>query len=98
MKVTLSKAGGWTAGMRLPPQVVDSAQLPRKDADELARLVRAATAAPSIESGPGQARDALSYTITIEDRGKPAVLHASDVSKAPEVAALLDWIEKQKGK
>jgi len=97
MKVTLAKSGGQAAAIYLhrPPQVVDADTLPKPAADELARLVAAAMAAPPVkETRPGSARDAMSYTITVEDRGRPTVLRQADTTMSPAFAALLSWLER----
>ncbi len=73
MKVTRTKHGGLAAGMRRPPQIVDADALPKPAAGELVRLVAAANAVPEADGkGPGRARDAMSYTITVEDDGRSA--------------------------
>ncbi|AWM36727.1 hypothetical protein GobsT_54270 [Gemmata obscuriglobus] len=94
MKVTLAKHGGLAAGIRRPPQVVDTDALPAPLAEELARLVAAAVAAgtPPGER-PGRARDAMSYTLTVEGDGRTA-LTQSDTAMTPAFAALLAWLEQ----
>lgn len=97
MKVTLATHGGQAAAMRLrlPPRVVDTNALPKSAADELARLVAAAKAAPADkEESPGSARDAMSYTLTIEDAGSPITLRQSDTTMSPAFDALLGWFAK----
>ncbi|MFL6201354.1 MAG: protealysin inhibitor emfourin [Thermoanaerobaculia bacterium] len=96
MKVTLAKHGGLAAGMRRPPLKVDSTELPGAAAAELERLVASAKAAPAgQEERPGRARDAMSYTITVEedDGAEPTVLRHSDVSESAALSALLEWLE-----
>jgi hypothetical protein len=97
MKVTVAKHGGFAAGIRRPPTVVDSDAMPRDAAEELVRLVtEAKAAAPNEMDGPGRARDALSYSITVEDdRGETAVLKHSDTAEAPALSALVEWVERQ---
>jgi hypothetical protein len=96
MKVTLAKHGGLAAGIRRPLLIVDSAALPQPAAAELARLVAAVKAVPAVkEERPGRARDAMSYTITLEeDGGEPTVLKQSDTTMTPSFAALLQWLER----
>jgi hypothetical protein len=97
MKVTLATHGGQAAALhrRLPPEVLDSDDLSEDAAAELARLVAAAfsDAAPGT-SGPGRARDAVSYTITVEDGGQSTVLTQSDTTMSPAFAVLLSWLEQ----
>src|SRR4051794_12853461 len=96
MKVTLAKHGGQAAGMRRPPRGVDSDTLPKPVAGELARLVAVAKSVPAAETGgPGRARDAMGYTITVEDGGRTTVLRQSDTAMSPEFAALLQWLERR---
>ena len=95
MKVTLTKHGGWTATMRVPPLVIDAAGLPAEAAKELARLVAAAKAAPPAEDhSEGRARDAMSYQLTVEDGGKSAVFTQSDTAMTKPFAALMAWLEQ----
>lgn len=97
MKVTLTKYGGLAAGIRRPPCIVDSSALPEPTAAELARLVAAVKAAPAVtEERPGRARDAMSYTITVEEDGQPTVLRQSDTAISPAFAALLTWLERHR--
>ena len=97
MKISLAKHGGLAAGMLVgrPPQVLDAGTLSPEATAELDRLIAAAAAEPSVASGrPGQARDAMSYTITIEDNGKQTVLRQSDTNMSPAFASLRVWLER----
>lgn len=98
MKVTLARHGGFAAGIRRPPRTVDSVALPETAAQELTRLVSAAKNAPgTADDGPGRARDAMSYTITVEESGQSTVLRQSDTTMSPTFAALLEWLERHPG-
>jgi hypothetical protein len=94
MLVTLATHGGLAAGLRLGagPVVVDAARLPEADARTLGELVRAARAEPTPLPASGSARDAMSYTVTVEDEGGSAELRRSDEAMTPAFAALLDWL------
>jgi hypothetical protein len=95
VKVALQTHGGLAAPitMRQPPTVVDTDELPPDAAAELARLMGAAASAAQATRSPGPARDAMSYTITVDNNGKPpTTLTSSDTTMSPEFAALLDWI------
>ncbi len=95
MKVTLAEHGGLAAGVRRLPRVVEADALPKAAAAELTRLVADAKAASGVQQdGPGRARDAMSYTITIEDGGGPTVLRQSDMTMSPAFAALLTWLKR----
>lgn len=94
MKVTLETHGGQAAAinLRLPPKVLDTDTLPDDASTELARLVAGAVSAPAPER-PDRARDAMSYTITVEDEGQSTVLTQSETTMSPAFATLLSWLE-----
>jgi Emfourin len=97
MKITLAKHGGLAAGVyrALPPLLVDTDALLPATVTDLAKLVAAAKAAPPIkEEIPGRSRDAMSYTITIEDDGQSTTLHQSDTNMSQAFATLLTWLER----
>nr|WSX47931.1 hypothetical protein OG409_02590 [Streptomyces sp. NBC_00974] len=95
MKATLATHGGLAAAanLRLPPKVMDTDTLPGHAAAELARLVAAVAPAPEADR-TSRARDATSYTITVEDGGRSTVLKQSDATMTPAFAALLTWLHK----
>ena len=95
MKVTWETYGGQAAAIRLglPPKVLDADALTENMAGELDRLVAAAVPEAE-EKRRGSARDAMSYTITVEDGGRSTVLTRSDATMTPAFAALLGWLEK----
>ena len=95
MKVTFTQHGGLAAGLRRQPHVVDSDTLPQTAAEEFARLVAVLKTVPSVEeASPGRGRDAMSYTIRVEDRGRLTVLRQSDITMSPAFATLLQWCER----
>jgi len=101
MKVTLATHGGQGAAiyLSLPPRVVDTRALPKAAAGALTGLVAAAKASPPVtEEAVGSARDAMSYTITIEDGAQPIVLQQSDTNMSDAFRALRDWIKKTAAK
>ena len=89
--------GGWTAGTRRAPLVVDADQLPPHAATELAALVSDAEAAVrSLRQTPTPAApDAMGYTLTVDHGDRTSVLKSSDLDTNPQVAALRDWLSKQ---
>ncbi|MEU6273032.1 protealysin inhibitor emfourin [Streptomyces populi] len=97
MKVTWETYGGQAAAIRLglPPKVLDADAdaLPEKAARELDRLVAAAVSEPE-EQRPTRARDAMSYTITVEEGDRATAMTRSDATMTPAFAALLSWLEK----
>jgi hypothetical protein len=96
MRVALATHGGQAAALnlRLPPRVLDTDKLPPEAAEELRRLVAAASAENDGTSQPGSARDAMSYTITVDDDARSATLTGSDTAMSPSFGALLSWIEQ----
>jgi hypothetical protein len=95
MKVTLQEYGGIAAGIRRPPRTLDTATLAPAQAEELTRLVFAATAASAGgDAGPGRARDAMSYEMTIEDGGRHTVLRGADNAMSPAFAELCAQVKR----
>jgi hypothetical protein len=94
MKITVAEYGGLAAGTSRQPQVVNAELLPYPAREELAGLVAAAKRTEAPEVGPGMARDAMSYTITVEHGGQPTVLRQSDGNLSAEFAALLKWLRR----
>ena len=96
MRVTLATHGGQAAGihLRMPARVVDSDTLPEPAAKKLSELVAAAKVVDVSDAPGGRARDAMSYTITVEDRGRSTVLTQSDVTMSREFADLLAWLQE----
>ncbi|MFE6844735.1 protealysin inhibitor emfourin [Streptomyces sp. NPDC057686] len=93
MKVTLESYGGLAAAVRRRPGVLDTAALPENEAAELTQLVAAAAAMP-VEDQADRARDAMTYTITVQDDDHATVLEQSDAAMSPAFAALLTWVRK----
>ncbi|WP_030299713.1 protealysin inhibitor emfourin [Streptomyces katrae] len=93
MKVTLESYGGLAAAARRRPKVLDTAALPENAAAEMTQLVAAAVAMP-VEDQADRARDAMTYTITVEDDDHVTVLEQSDASMSPAFATLLAWLKK----
>ncbi|MFE1292223.1 protealysin inhibitor emfourin [Streptomyces sp. NPDC058751] len=95
MKVTWEVHGGQAAAVRLglPPKALDSDTLPENAAGELERLVAAAVPETE-EERPSRARDAMSYTITVEDGGRSTAPTRSDATMSPAFAALPGRLEE----
>lgn len=92
MRVTLTKHGGFTAGMKLAARTVDTAALAPDVAQRLRGLVAAASGAPG--AGPAHAvPDAMSYSITVEDAGTATTLVQSDAAMSRPFAELLDYLQ-----
>lgn len=95
MKVTLETYGGLAAGIRRQPTVIDTSVLGQPEAEELARLVSEAKSAPALSSDSGTFRDAMGYTITIEeDGGASTTLEASDGQMPESFARLLKFLRR----
>jgi hypothetical protein len=96
MRVTLREHGGLAAAINRSAvaRVADTRSLPAGQAAELVRLVTAALdAAAGPPAGPGRGRDAMSYTVTVEDSAGSRVLTGSDLDASPEFAELLQWLQ-----
>ncbi|MEU9303272.1 protealysin inhibitor emfourin [Streptomyces sp. NPDC048269] len=93
MKVTLESYGGLAAVIRRQPKALDTAALPEDAAAALIRLVAAAVAMP-VEDRADRARDAMTYTITVEDDDHATVLEQSDAAMSPAFTTLLTWLKK----
>ena len=100
MRVMLKEHGGLAAAINrnAPARVADTRSLPADQAAELDRLVRAAlsaaadrTASPA--TGPGAARDAMSYTVIVEDAAGTSVLNGSDTAASQQFSELLRWLQ-----
>lgn len=97
MKVTLTKHGGLAAGIRRSPDVVESSVLPEPVAAELVKLVAALKAAPVVsEEKPGRARDAMTYTISVDEDGQVSVFRQSDTGMSEAFANFLTWLERHR--
>lgn len=97
MKVSLAKHGGLVAGISRPVQSVDTTELSKQKVKELRRLVNdTVTTFPLKRLEVEQGRDAMSYTITVEDKGHSTVLSQSDTTMSSEFAILLEWLELHK--
>jgi hypothetical protein len=96
MKVTLTKYGGFAAGIFRPPSIVESSTLSESELEELSRLIVTLKTSPvTQDEEPGQARDAMSYTIIIEETGgEMTEINQSDINMSPVFANLMQWIEQ----
>ncbi|MBR0827106.1 hypothetical protein JQ596_16330 [Bradyrhizobium manausense] len=96
MKISLAQHGGQGAGVLLqrPPLVLDTATLDPAAAKELSELAAAAVAAGSSPPRPAGLRDAMSYSISIQDQGHDTVLTGADTVMSPEFAKLLAWLQR----
>ncbi|WP_327180754.1 protealysin inhibitor emfourin [Streptomyces sp. NBC_01334] len=94
--MSLETYGGLAAAtnLRRPPEVLDTDALPETAAAELAQLLAAAASMPQGDQA-GRARDAMSYTITVDDGDRVTVLEQSDAAMTPAFAALLTWLKRR---
>ncbi|AEV83534.1 hypothetical protein ACWT_2907 [Actinoplanes sp. SE50] len=99
MRVSLASHGGMAAAItsRLPPRVLDADRLPRDAAQELRRLVAAATADPGGAAPSPRARDAMTYTVTIDDGPRSTTLTASDTTMSAAFGELVAWLDQRIG-
>ena len=98
MKVTLETDGGFAAIPGLRRAVtVDGAALAPDQARRLDALVAAAHEAHATHGsrGVGAARDARSYTLTVDGtNGAPRTLTFSDAAPDPALGALRDFVQE----
>jgi hypothetical protein len=92
MRVSLRTYGGLMGGLGQAAHVVDESDLDDADKLTLRTLVSAATAAPAHPQPSEQLRDAQTYEIEIEDKGKSVTLEATDGSVPQAFAELRDWL------
>lgn len=95
MKVSVNTYGGQVATMNRRPLVLDSSDLGVEGQQELRRLVAAASRAyerAPTPGGPDSTRDAMSYSITVDDGGTSQVLEATDGSVSAEFAELRRFV------
>jgi hypothetical protein len=81
------------------PITIDSAELPKQEADELKRLVNATHffALPTVMGSPPRgAADYRQYTITIEDEGKQHTVRLTDPIGDPNLQALLTYLKTRR--
>lgn len=96
MKITLQRHGG-LAAIRRPPQVLETSQLPPEVAEGLESRIAALGPEAAEQPGPGRVRDAMSYTITVDEGGATKVWRQSDGNMSDAFAALLELLEGQAG-
>ena len=97
MKVTIRESGGFAPGLRKQPKTIESSELSEEKAAELGRLVEAARSSETEEPArPGRSRDAVNYTITVEDEGDAVELKRSDADLPQPVADLIEWIDQNR--
>ncbi len=99
MKIRLASRGGWTAGMRLPPLVVDTNALPAAAAS-LAKQLAAAAEDTKEDLAAGaaakaRAPEAMTYEITLEYGDREVTLKGSDVASSPQFEALRAWVQNK---
>lgn len=96
MKVTLTTQGGFAAGIRRPPRVLETKALPEAATAELEKLIAAAKSSPMAkEPNLGHARDAMTYTITVDHPGgEQTVISQADTAFSSSFAALIQWLEQ----
>jgi hypothetical protein len=81
------------------PMIIDSAELPEQEANELKRLVNAAhffDLPAVIGSPPRGAADYRQYTITIEDDRKQHTVRLTDPIEDPNLEALLTYLKTRR--
>lgn len=95
MRLSLEKHGGLAAGIRHPPCIVECPALPEQKMAELSKLVAAVKDADlAFSEKPGQMRDGMTFTISIEEGGETTAFQQSDMDMSEAFANLLIWMER----
>jgi hypothetical protein len=95
ISISLMIYGGLAGGISRPALVIDWAELSPKAQTEVVCLIDALKASPPPSvTGPGLARDAMGYVITIhQSNGQNLEFEATDATQNAAFAALLQWIQ-----
>lgn len=100
MRVQLKVSGGFSYFPGLSqPVVIDSAALPREQADRLRSLLEQVhffDLPPLINRPEPGAADYRQYTITVDDSDRHHTVQATDPIEKPGLQALLDFLREQK--
>ena len=80
---------------RSEPVIIDTDDLPAKEADELERLIAAADffGLPETAPQPRGAADYLRYTISVTSPERNHTVHLTDPIEDPGVQALVEYLE-----
>jgi hypothetical protein len=92
MKIQFEQSGGFVAGVKRPPVVIDTGTLPEEEAKSWHDLVNAADFfnIPATVP-PGASRDAFSYLVTVESANSH---HTVQTHSGAVPAALTPLIER----
>ena len=96
MKITLTEAGGWSAGVGPTCKTIDFSLLDSAYCEAgkslVEKLMNSNLHSPANTS---RARDAMTFDLSIEEKGKTTVCSAISTELSPEFAELVGWIKKQ---
>ena len=92
MKIEFSRSGGFAAAMRQSIEI-DTADLTKKEAEDLVSLVSKADLANLAKKEPGSPQpDAFHYRIRVSDQGLNHVASTSDADMPASLQPLIDWL------
>jgi hypothetical protein len=100
MRVQFKTDGGFVyLPDRGAPMVIDTDELPAKEADELERLLEDAGFfdLPETSTPPRGAADYLRYTISVTAGEYGHTVHLTDPIEDPDVQALVEYLEAKAG-
>ncbi len=95
MRIHFEQSGGFVAGVRRPPVIIDTETLPADEAKKWNDLVTAADFfnTPSTIP-PGAARDAFSYLVTVESESKQHTIRTQGGSVPAALSALIERLRQ----
>jgi hypothetical protein len=94
VKIKLTMHGGYAAGIRRVPVVVDLDQLDPTARSKIEKLVAEAAAAPHADAE--SIRDGITYVIEVSGDGQTQSLSQTDGAMSDSFAALLGLIQEKR--
>ena len=96
MRISLVEDGGWSPTVTPNIKVVDLTEIDKHSATQ-GRSLAEKLMKMSDEAGPENphSRDAIQFTITIENEGKSVVFTSKSTEINPNFAELLSWLKQQ---
>jgi len=94
LRISLEKDGGWPPRTALQPKAVEVDQLPAETVAHVRGLAASLKKSGQPETRqPSAARDAISYSIVIDDNGERLSFKQRDAQMTREFDAMLNWLE-----
>ena len=93
MKIEFSRSGGFAAAAMRQSLEIDTADLTKKEAEDLVSLVSKADLANLAKKEPGSPQpDAFHYRIRVSDQGLNHIASTSDADMPASLQPLIDWL------